>query len=29
MAEARESWGEQVQVVLLKRLDDTPQKTFG
>ena len=29
MAEARESWGEEVQVVLLKRLDDTPQKTFG
>ena len=29
MAEARESWGEQVQVVLLKRLDDTPKKTFG
>jgi len=29
MAEAREGWGEQVQVVLLKRLDDTPQKTFG
>ena len=29
MAEARENWGEQVQVVLLKRLDDTPQKTFG
>ena len=26
--EARESWGEQVQVVLLKRLDDTPRKTF-
>ena len=26
MAEARESWGEQVQVVLLKRLDDTPRK---
>ena len=29
MTEARETWGEQVQVVLLKRLDDTPQKTFG
>ncbi len=29
MAEARESWGDQVQVVLLKRLDDTPKKTFG
>lgn len=29
MAEARENWGEQVQVVLLKRLNDTPQKTFG
>ena len=28
MTEARETWGEQVQVVLLKRLDDTP-KTFG
>ena len=29
MSEASEIWGEQVQVVLLKRLDDTPQKTFG
>ncbi len=29
MAEARENWGEQVKVVLLKRLDDTPKKTFG
>ena len=29
MAEAREIWGEMVQVVLLKRLDDTPRKTFG
>ena len=29
MAEARESWGEQVKVILLKRLNDTPQKTFG
>ena len=29
MAEAHDSWGEQVQVVLLKRLDDTPKKTFG
>ena len=29
MTEALESWGEQVQVVLLKRLDDTPKKTFG
>ena len=29
IAEARESWGEQVQVVLLKRLDDTPSKNFG
>ena len=29
MAEAREIWGDQVKVVLLKRLDDTPKKTFG
>jgi len=29
MAEARQNWGDQVRVVLLKRLDDTPQKNFG
>lgn len=29
LSDARTAWGEQVQVVLLKRLDDTPQKTFG
>ena len=29
MNEANENWGDQVQVVLLKRLEDTPQKTFG
>lgn len=29
MEKARERWGERVQVVLFKRLDDTPQKTFG
>ena len=29
MAEARKSWGEKVQVVLVKLLSDTPQRTFG
>ncbi|MDA7433319.1 ABC transporter transmembrane domain-containing protein [Synechococcus sp. AH-601-N10] len=28
-AEALETWGEKVQVVLIKRLSDTPQRTFG
>ena len=29
MAEARESWGEQVRSDIAQTLDDTPQKTFG
>lgn len=29
VTEAQKLWGEQVPVVLLKRLEDTPQKTFG
>jgi len=28
-SEAREAWGDQIQVLLVKRLADTPQKSFG
>ena len=28
-AETREAWGDQVQVLLVKRLEETPKKTFG